>query len=129
MPAIDIIGNSIIINELVEDLAVSSVELAINARKRHRENSLESQTHAGEPLSLKTITLGSLAYRHVWNGSIANNYTYIDDYLTPWTYAIDYHKNSSGLWAPLLRLVARGSTSEYPDTYSDINILKPYWLT
>ena len=120
----------ITINEAVEACAVSFVKQAISVPTCHRAINRQRQTDAGDPPSLKIISFGALAYSHVWDGSIADSCTrtYRDEYLTPRTYVIEYHKDSEGLWAPQLRLVARGSSSDIQDTYSDISILQHYWL-
>ena len=119
----------ILVDNVFETAALLFVEQAIRARTCHGDDIRQGQIYMSDPPSLKIITLGVLTYCDVWDGSIADSCTQRDDYLTPRIYAIDYRKISRGLWAAPLSQVARGSTSKIQDTYSDISILQPYWLS
>lgn len=116
-----------LVNKDIETAALLFVEQAISVGTCRREHMRQSHIHLRDPPSLNIISLGALTYSDVWDGS-TDSCTQRDDYLTRRTYAIEYREHSRGLWAPLLRLVARGSTSEIQDSYSNISILQPYWL-
>lgn len=65
----------------------------------------------------------------MWDGSVADGATGIDNILRLRIWAIDYAKTARGVLTPLLTQVASG----YPgnvgkDISEDMNIFKPYWL-
>ena len=85
---------------------------------------------------LKTIALGALTYRDVyvgekWRGpdTIFDTSTLnkSDDYLQLRVYHVDYCYTVLGTHSPLLTLMTKGCPCDFPP-YSDMKILKPYWL-
>ena len=78
---------------------------------------------------LRTVGLGALTYRDVWDGSVVEGATTTDSILRLRIWAINYAKNARGILTPLLTKVASG----YPgnvgkDISQDMSIFEPYWL-
>ena len=81
------------------------------------------------PPPLRVIGLGALTYRDVWDGSVVDGSTALDEFLRLRVYAVEYIRNIRGDQVPLLTMVANG----YPgnigsDISKNLSIFEPYWL-
>ncbi|KAL8794029.1 MAG: hypothetical protein Q9195_003435 [Heterodermia aff. obscurata] len=78
---------------------------------------------------LRIIGLGALEYRDMWDGSVVDGVTGIDDVLRLRIWAIAYPKNALGEPTPLLTEVASGYPGDVgKDISEDMKIFEPYWL-
>ena len=81
------------------------------------------------PPQLQIISLGALTYRDVWDGTVVNGATALDDFLRLRIWAIQYLTDVRGKQVSLLTLVANGYPANVgPDVSKNMSIFEPYWL-
>ena len=81
------------------------------------------------PPPLRILGLGALTYRDVYDGTVVEGATALDEFLRLRVYAVEYVKNIRGDRVPLLTMVANG----YPgnigvDVSENLSVFEPYWL-
>ena len=111
------------IDAVIKGLALSFFESFRSSDGKERESPIR------ESALIEVVSIGALRYRDIRDGSIADGSSMKDDFLTLRTFSVDFRKTSDGVGAPLLTQVAKGSTSGIQDTYKNISVLQPYWLT
>ena len=81
------------------------------------------------PPPLRIIGLGALTYRDVYDGTVVDGATAVEQFLRLRVYAVEYIRNIRGDQVPLLTMVANGYPGNIgPDISENLSIFEPYWL-
>ncbi|KAL8993604.1 MAG: hypothetical protein Q9169_006218 [Polycauliona sp. 2 TL-2023] len=87
-------------------------------------------TRTSAPQNLKTLALGALTYRDVYNGigyhTIHNRELY--EFLRLKVYRIVSSRDAEGRQRPLAKLTESGTYEKTEANGGDVDVLKPYWL-